>query len=77
MPPLAPGWELTQIDLETGAAKFDLYVELDARAKELLGRFMFNPDLFERSTVERLARSGGRCSRVSSTTPHARSGSCR
>ena len=57
MPPLPPGWELTQIDLETGAAKFDLYLELDARAKELLGRFMFNPDLFERSTVERLGRS--------------------
>jgi amino acid adenylation domain-containing protein len=57
MPPLAPGWELTQFDLETGAAKFDLYVELDARAKEFLGRFMFNPDLFERSTVERLAGS--------------------
>src|SRR5205823_1932283 len=54
--PLAPGWDLTQIDLETGCAKFDLYVELDARVTGLLGRFMFNTDLFERSTIERLSR---------------------
>ena len=57
MPTLAPGWDLTQLDLETGAAKFDLYLEVDARKDGLLGRFMFNTDLFERSTVERLARS--------------------
>jgi amino acid adenylation domain-containing protein len=57
MPPLAPGWELTQIDLETGTAKFDLYLELDARSTGLLGRFMFNTDLFERATVERLSTS--------------------
>ena len=57
MPPLAPGWELTQIDLETGAAKFDLYLELDARNTGLLGRFMFNTEIFERATVQRLSTS--------------------
>ena len=54
MPKLGEGWDLTQIDIETGASKFDLYLELDDRPHGIVGRFMFNTDLFERATIARM-----------------------
>jgi len=56
-PPLSPlsdGWGFTQMDVETGAAKFDLHLELDERADGLIGRFIYNTDLFERKTIQLL-----------------------
>jgi Condensation domain len=52
--PLQPGWKFTQMDIETGAAKFDLHLELDERHDGIIGRFIYNIDLFDRSTIERL-----------------------
>jgi amino acid adenylation domain-containing protein len=57
-PPLAPidcDWELTQMDVETGASKFDLYLELDERPAGIIGRFIYSTDLFDESTVQRMA----------------------
>ncbi len=54
LPPLPPGWDLTQMDVEIGATKFDLYVELDERADTIIGRFMYRTDLFDRPTIERM-----------------------
>lgn len=54
MPRLPAGWDLTQNDVETGSAKLDLYLELDDRPAGIVGRFMYNTDLFERSTIARL-----------------------
>ena len=57
-PPLAPidsDWELTQMDVETGASKFDLYLELDERPAGIIGRFIYSTDLFDKTTVERMA----------------------
>src|SRR5579885_623787 len=51
---LPSGWSLTQMDVEVGAAKFDLYLELDERPDGLTGRFVYNTDLFDESTIIRM-----------------------
>src|SRR5262249_45925831 len=56
-PPVAPfadGWDLTQMDVTVGAAKFDLYLELDERPEGLIGRFLYSTDLFDASTIRRM-----------------------
>ncbi len=56
-PPLpAPraGWELSQVDVDAGIARVDLYLELDDRPEGLVGRFRFNRDLFEAATIQRM-----------------------
>lgn len=54
LPDPPAGWDLTQMDVETGTAKVDLYVELDERPQGLIGRFVYRTDLFEPSTIERM-----------------------
>jgi amino acid adenylation domain-containing protein len=54
LPVLPSGWTLTQMDVKVGTAKFDLYLELDDRPEGLIGRFMYNTDLFDGSTIERI-----------------------
>ena len=54
MPEIDPAWAITQMDVDTGATKYDLYLELDERSDEVLARFHYNTDLFERSTIERM-----------------------
>ncbi|HEV2656734.1 MAG TPA: condensation domain-containing protein, partial [Ktedonobacteraceae bacterium] len=54
LPVLASGWTLTQMDVKTGTSKFDLSLELDNRPEGLIGRFEFNTDLFDESTIARL-----------------------
>jgi aspartate racemase len=49
------GWHITQLDLETGTSKFDIYLELDVQAYGITGRFMYNTDLFDRVTIESMA----------------------
>jgi amino acid adenylation domain-containing protein len=58
VPPTAafePGWDLNQLDLEIGTAKFDLDLELDDRPEGLFGRFVYSTDLFDAATMERMA----------------------
>lgn len=52
--PLPEGWAFTHMDVDTGTAKFDLQLELDDRPEGLIGRFIYNSDLFERETIELL-----------------------
>ncbi len=57
-PPLAPldsGWNLTQMDVEVGTAKFDLDLDVDDRPEGVIGRFIYNTDLFEAATIARIA----------------------
>ncbi len=54
LPVLPSGWTLTQMDVRVGTSKFDLYLELDDRPEGLIGRFMYNTDLFDASTIERI-----------------------
>lgn len=56
-PPLASvssGWTLTQMDVTVGSSKFDLSLELDDRPEGLIGRFEYNSDLFNATTIERM-----------------------
>ncbi len=56
MPEIDPAWRLTQMDVDTGATKYDLYLELDERSDEVLARFHYSTDLFERATIATMAR---------------------
>jgi surfactin family lipopeptide synthetase A len=47
-------WSAGQWDVETGAAKFDLYLEMEDEADGLTARFMYRTDLFRPQTIERL-----------------------
>ena len=56
-PPVDPfpaGWDLTQMDVVVGGAKFDLYLELDERPEGMLGRFLYSTELFDASTIRRM-----------------------
>jgi hypothetical protein len=43
---LPSGWSMTYMDVESGGARWDLYMEMSERADGLLGRAQYNPDLF-------------------------------
>jgi amino acid adenylation domain-containing protein len=53
LPNPSPGWQLTQMDVDTGIARTDLYLELDDRPEGLVGRFRYNTDLFDAATIDR------------------------
>ena len=49
-----PGWDVTQMGIDVGVAKFDLDLELDDRPDGIRGRFVYNTDLFAASTIVRM-----------------------
>ncbi len=51
VPQLPPGWSMTYMDVESGGARWDLYLELSDRAEGLLGRAQYNPDLFTPTAI--------------------------
>jgi amino acid adenylation domain-containing protein len=56
-PPVEPfpaGWDLTQMDVVVGAAKYDLYLELDERPDGMAGRFLYSTELFDPATIRRM-----------------------
>jgi aspartate racemase len=53
MPKIDPGWDLKQMAVDVGAAKFDLDLELDDRPDGIRGRFVYNTDLFDAATIAR------------------------
>ncbi len=54
LPSFAEGWDMTQADAIAGAAKFDIYIEMDERAGGLIGRFFYSTDLFDPATIRRM-----------------------
>jgi amino acid adenylation domain-containing protein len=56
--PFPPGWDLTQMDVTVGAAKYDLYLELDERHEShgggMAGRFLYSTELFDPATIRRM-----------------------
>src|SRR5258708_10073101 len=54
IPDLDPAWRLTQMDVDSGATKYDLYLELDERREGVLARFHYSTDLFDEATIERM-----------------------
>lgn len=56
-PPVDPfpdGWDLTQMDVVVGAAKYDLYLELDERPEGMAGRFLYSTELYDPATIRRM-----------------------
>jgi amino acid adenylation domain-containing protein len=47
-------WRLSQLDIQTDTAKFDLTMELDERAEGIIGRVEYNTDLFDEATIARM-----------------------
>ncbi|MBV8685288.1 MAG: amino acid adenylation domain-containing protein [Alphaproteobacteria bacterium] len=52
--PFAEGWDLTQMDVVVGGAKFDLYLELDERPDGMIGRFLYSTELYDPATIRRM-----------------------
>lgn len=50
---LGPGWSQTFMDVESGGARWGLYLELGERPDGLLGRAQYNPNVFEATTIGR------------------------
>ncbi|MEG4394820.1 amino acid adenylation domain-containing protein [Microcoleus sp. BROC3] len=55
-PPLVEmdGWTISQLDVDTGTAKSDLYLELDERPSGVIGRIEYSTDLFDADTIDRM-----------------------
>ncbi|HEY6969694.1 MAG TPA: condensation domain-containing protein [Candidatus Angelobacter sp.] len=51
---LPPAWDMTPMDVESGAGRWDLYIEMSERREYLLGRAQYNPDVCSQSTVAAL-----------------------
>lgn len=54
VPKLPPGWDMTPMDVESGGARWDLYLELNDRPDGIIGRAQYNPDLFDVATIEKM-----------------------
>ncbi len=54
LPELPANWSCSQMDVQTNTSKFDLSVEIEERADGLIGRFVYNTDLFEDATIVRM-----------------------
>jgi surfactin family lipopeptide synthetase A len=54
IPSLSCGWTVSQLDIQTDTAKFDLTLELDERPEGIIGRFEYNTDLFDDETIARM-----------------------
>ncbi len=55
LPTPPSGWTVSQIDVQRHISKFDLCLELDERAEGLIGRFIYNTELFDADHINRLA----------------------
>jgi len=51
VPQLPPGWSMTYMDVESGGARWDLYLEMSDRAEGMMGRAQYNPDLFTAAAI--------------------------
>ncbi|MCP4103950.1 MAG: amino acid adenylation domain-containing protein [Desulfobacteraceae bacterium] len=47
-------WTLSQLDIHSGTAKFDLTFELDERQEGIIGRVEYRTDLFDDATITRM-----------------------
>ena len=48
------GWDVTDMEVSSGASSFDLFVEFSEHPEGLAGRFVYSSDLFDRATIQRL-----------------------
>jgi amino acid adenylation domain-containing protein len=55
MPSFPEGWDLTEKDVAAGTSKFDLYLELSQRLDRTETRFFYSTDIWDASTIRRMA----------------------
>lgn len=55
VPDFGPGWDQTFMDVESGGARWNLYLELNERPQGLIFRTQYNPDLFDVEKIRLLA----------------------
>lgn len=48
------GWDLSELDVHSGASAFDLFVDVIEGRDSLTGRFIYSSDLFERPAIARM-----------------------
>jgi len=51
---LPPGWSMTYMDVESGGARWDLYLEMSDRPEGMMGRAQYNPDLFTPDAITQM-----------------------
>jgi amino acid adenylation domain-containing protein len=56
MPSFPEGWSLEQMDVTVGTTKFDLYLELCERPDHMEARFFYSTDIWDASTIGRMAK---------------------
>jgi pimeloyl-[acyl-carrier protein] synthase len=66
---LPAGWDQTYMDVGSGGARWDLYLEFSDRPEGMIGRAQFNPDLFEPATVQRMLQNLENLLEVATTNP--------
>ena len=72
VPELPEGWDMTPMDVESGGARWDLYLEMNDRPNGLLGRAQYNPDLFDVATILQLTESFRALLEAASSHPQQR-----
>jgi surfactin family lipopeptide synthetase A len=72
MPDVDSNWRLTQMDVDTGATKYDLYLELDERHEGVLARFHYSTDLFDPATIVRMANHWMKLLEAAASNPELR-----
>nr|XP_061796852.1 linear gramicidin synthase subunit D-like [Nerophis lumbriciformis] len=70
--PELPGLQASLVEPEGSTAKFDLTLTVERRAEGLFNALAYSTDLFDRATVEELARQLGRLVKVAITRPETR-----
>jgi len=53
LPELGAGWNQTFMDVESGGARWDLYLEFNDRPNGIIVRAQYNPDIFSLATIEK------------------------
>jgi surfactin family lipopeptide synthetase A len=51
---LPPGWTQTYMDVSSGGARWDLYLEFSSRLNGIAGRAQYNPDLMDLNFIEKM-----------------------
>lgn len=72
MSELGSGWSQTPMDVESGGARWDLYLELNDRQNGILGRAQYNPDLFDAPAITRMVEDYQYVLHAASSNPEHR-----
>lgn len=69
---LPPGWDMTSMDVESGAGRWGLYVVMSERREHLAGRAQYNPNVFKKTAVVALLDDFRRLAEVAGANPDHR-----